>query len=227
MKTAVYVDGFNFYYGCLHNTPYKWLDLPALLNSIIFVQNPKSELVMHRYFTADVPSKFSRKGTIANQSQDQYLKALRLRHGNTFEVHKGYYTAEKYSALSYNKPPALDNKTEIWKLEEKQTDVAMATYSYRDLAINKELRQIVICTNDTDLEPPLELIRNDMPHVQIGLIIPRSPKSKRPPNGQLSRHAHWTRTHILESELRDHQLPDRVNAISGKRNKTAVKPNHW
>lgn len=27
MKTNVYVDGFNLYYGCLNKTPYKWLDL--------------------------------------------------------------------------------------------------------------------------------------------------------------------------------------------------------
>jgi len=29
MKTNVYIDGFNFYYGCLKRTPHKWLDLAA------------------------------------------------------------------------------------------------------------------------------------------------------------------------------------------------------
>jgi len=26
-KTYVYIDGFNFYYGCIRNSPYRWLDL--------------------------------------------------------------------------------------------------------------------------------------------------------------------------------------------------------
>jgi hypothetical protein len=29
MKTNVYIDGFNRYYGCLNGTPHKWLDLAA------------------------------------------------------------------------------------------------------------------------------------------------------------------------------------------------------
>lgn len=27
MKTYVYVDAFNLYFGCVKGTPYKWLDL--------------------------------------------------------------------------------------------------------------------------------------------------------------------------------------------------------
>ena len=27
LKTNVYIDAFNLYYGCLHKTPYRWLDL--------------------------------------------------------------------------------------------------------------------------------------------------------------------------------------------------------
>ena len=30
VKTIVYIDGFNLYYGCLKGTPYKWLN-PLLL----------------------------------------------------------------------------------------------------------------------------------------------------------------------------------------------------
>ena len=30
-RTIVYVDGFNFYYGVLKNTRYKWLDLERFL----------------------------------------------------------------------------------------------------------------------------------------------------------------------------------------------------
>ena len=27
LRTCVYIDGFNLYYRCLKDTPYKWLDL--------------------------------------------------------------------------------------------------------------------------------------------------------------------------------------------------------
>ncbi len=30
MRTNIYIDGFNLYYGALKDTPYKWLDLKAL-----------------------------------------------------------------------------------------------------------------------------------------------------------------------------------------------------
>ena len=30
MRTVVYVDGFNLYYGALKGTSWKWLDLVAL-----------------------------------------------------------------------------------------------------------------------------------------------------------------------------------------------------
>ena len=30
MRTRVYIDGYNLYYGCLKGTAFKWLDLLAL-----------------------------------------------------------------------------------------------------------------------------------------------------------------------------------------------------
>lgn len=31
MKTIIYVDGYNLFYGCLKHSPDKWLDLYRLL----------------------------------------------------------------------------------------------------------------------------------------------------------------------------------------------------
>ena len=41
MKTIVYVDGFNLYYGAVKGTPYKWLDIARLCQSLL----PKSQIV--------------------------------------------------------------------------------------------------------------------------------------------------------------------------------------
>ena len=35
MRTFVYVDGFNLYYGALKGTPFKWLDLVALFEKVL------------------------------------------------------------------------------------------------------------------------------------------------------------------------------------------------
>lgn len=48
MKTCVYVDAFNLYYGALKGTPYKWLDLRALCAVMI----PKNTVTCIKYFTA-------------------------------------------------------------------------------------------------------------------------------------------------------------------------------
>lgn len=41
MRTIVYVDGINLYYGLLKGTPFKWLDLRALCAKLL----PRNELI--------------------------------------------------------------------------------------------------------------------------------------------------------------------------------------
>ena len=53
VATIVYIDGFNFYYGAVKGTPYKWLDLEALCRRLL----PKDQIVKIRYFTARVASR--------------------------------------------------------------------------------------------------------------------------------------------------------------------------
>jgi hypothetical protein len=50
LKTYVYVDGFNLYYGALRKTQYKWLDLEKLCSVIL--KNTAFEKI--KYFTAKV-----------------------------------------------------------------------------------------------------------------------------------------------------------------------------
>ena len=47
MRTIVYVDGLNLYYGCLKNTPWKWLDLASLSKGAL---HPEHGIVAARYF---------------------------------------------------------------------------------------------------------------------------------------------------------------------------------
>jgi hypothetical protein len=40
MKTTIYIDGYNLYYGLIKNTKYKWLDLQGLFSQIAKIQTP-------------------------------------------------------------------------------------------------------------------------------------------------------------------------------------------
>ena len=50
MKTFVYVDGFNLYYGAVKDTPYKWLDINKLCQLLL----PNRPISRIKYFTARV-----------------------------------------------------------------------------------------------------------------------------------------------------------------------------
>ncbi|MDN5869861.1 MAG: NYN domain-containing protein [Nitrococcus sp.] len=50
-RTIVYVDGFNFYYGAVKGTSWKWLDPAALFQKVL---GPQNTLVKLKYFTARV-----------------------------------------------------------------------------------------------------------------------------------------------------------------------------
>ena len=52
MRTRVYVDGFNLYYGALKDTAFKWLDPVKLAYQLLPAGYSVSKL---KYFTARVP----------------------------------------------------------------------------------------------------------------------------------------------------------------------------
>ncbi|MCK4710726.1 MAG: NYN domain-containing protein, partial [Gammaproteobacteria bacterium] len=116
---------------------------------------------------------------------------------------------------------------EVSRLEEKQTDVTIALHMYRDV-MKGDCDQIILVSNDTDLEPALETIRQDKgAAIKIGIVIPvkklESGRSHRPANQRLSQYADWTRHHILEQELVQSQLPE----IIPTKKKPILKPDYW
>ena len=104
MDTFVYVDGFNFYYGAMKGTTYKWLDFMALFGRIL---PPHYDILRIKYFTArvsglpDDPRKPDR--------QDAFLKALEA-HIPEIEIHYGNFTThDKWFPLTKIRGP-----TERW-----------------------------------------------------------------------------------------------------------------
>lgn len=224
VKTIVYVDGYNLYYGCLKHSADKWLDLKKLFQKILLAQNPGSDLIQIKFFTADIRAKVASHGQAAQIAQQSYHRALETKYPNDICIIKGTYSLERASLLVYAKPPNKENRIDVWKLEEKQTDVRLALEIYRDVA-NQVIQQVVLVTNDTDLVPALAAVREDFTdQLAIGVIIPRRKGDDgRPANNQLSRYADWTRQYITDLELSASQLPERLPT----RKKPIKKPDYW
>lgn len=125
MKTRIYIDGYNLYYGCLKRTPYKWLDLFKLFYNHIL---PSSSHQPHtyndlsiKYFTADIVGK-AVMSEDSLKDQQTYHRALEFSAQETqFEIIKGYYSINQTRAFKVDKtdpkkPPNECEYVDIWKL---------------------------------------------------------------------------------------------------------------
>ena len=98
MKTNVYVDGFNLYYGCLKGTPHKWLDLAAFSQASF--PPPRNQINRIRYFTAHVNARPNDPQQPIRQQT--YLRALRTIPHLT--IHLGSYL-DKITRLPCTRRP--------------------------------------------------------------------------------------------------------------------------
>lgn len=83
MATIVYIDGFNFYYGAVKDTTYKWLDFQAFAEALL----PKDNVVKVRYFTARISSRPADPGQ--RTRQQTFLRALETL--PKIEIHYGRF----------------------------------------------------------------------------------------------------------------------------------------
>lgn len=181
LRTRVYIDGYNLYYGCLKGTPYKWLDLMTLFERHILPSSaPQPSVLLPqaiKFFTAKILEPAA-KALDSVSSQARYHTALRKLYHERIQLIEGYYSLSQVKArlvddVEPNKWARNCAQTLVWKLEEKQSDVNLALQAYHD-AITGDVDQVVIVTNDTDIAPALHMIRT-YTGVKIGVVVPASP----------------------------------------------------
>lgn len=227
-KTHIYIDGYNLYYSRLKGTSFKWLDIVTLFRDrVLLPQDPDAEVVAVKFFTAPVKASYARHGQDSEHAQTQYHRALQAKHPELIQIIKGFHIFQPTSLPLYESDiaPSKSRVSPVWMIEEKQTDVNIALHLYRD-AVQGACEQLVVCSNDSDLEPALRLIREDVPSARIGLVMPLREDSKgegKVPNKRLTAQAHWVRHHIRDEELAGSQLPQNVPT----KKKPASKPPHW
>jgi 6-hydroxy-3-succinoylpyridine 3-monooxygenase len=230
LRTRVYVDGYNLYYGCLKNTPHKWLDVLALVERILRTVLCKENDVEVSYrlappalkfFTAPILTAFARSDDSVS-CQANYHNALRGHLGDALEIILGYHDARPARARAWREGMSAREcaMLEIWKLEEKQSDVSLALHAFGD-AVRGEVGHVIAVTNDSDFAPAMRMIRQHTRAI-VGLIVPARKATNRV-NAELARHAHWVRSCILDEELAKSQLPMMVRSKS----RVMHKPTSW
>ena len=184
-----------------------------------------------KFFTAKILESAA-KGPDSVSSQAQYHNALSKKWGGRVEIILGGYAFYKAKLPlipegNPSQPPKDCKKVQVWKIEEKRSDVSIALHMFDD-AIHDEIDQVILVTNDTDLVPAFEMREQRCTKIVRGLVIPtrkslEDQKVERQANASLSKLAHWVRHHITVDELRQSQLPDVVQG--GRR--ASVKPQSW
>ena len=195
VKTNIYIDGYNLYYSRLKGTAFKWLDLAFLFcDQIVRQQDPSAQVCSVKFFTSPVKASYARHGQASEHAQTQYHRALLAKYPDLIEIIKGFHIFQPTAlpVFEHGEAPSKSKVAKVWMIEEKQTDVNIALQAYRDVA-RGICDQVVICSNDSDLEPALRLIREDAPHAKIGLIMPLRPQAQgdgKVPNKRLTPLAH-------------------------------------
>lgn len=211
MKTYVYIDGFNLYYGCIKDkgAAYKWLDLRQLFTTVL---GNSYDIAKIKYYTARVSS---RPGDIDGPTnQNAYLNALKA-HIPDLDIILGHFLTNTVRMPLAN-PTAWSKTAEVIKTEEKGSDVNLAVHLVNDAWLNR-FECAVIVSNDSDLAESLRLVKKK--HKKIVLIPPGDP-AIRPPSIQLKRWSHKVLS-IPLADIANSQLPDAIP------NTTIRKPKSW
>ena len=167
-QTIVYIDGFNLYYGAVKGTQCKWLDFQALCHRLL----PGDQLLKIRYFTArvsarpDDPQQASR--------QDTYLRALATL--PLVEIHYGHFVRRAVRLPRANRCQGHSRTVEVFRTEEKGSDVNLATYLLLD-AFKGCCDTAVVISNDSDLAQAIRVAQSEL-GVKVGIVNPHSRKRR-------------------------------------------------
>jgi hypothetical protein len=208
MRTVVYVDAFNLYYGAVKDTPYKWLDLLALSRALL---RPQNTITGIKYFTAKVQPRPDDPGQPTRQGI--YLRALRTI--PNLRIFYGHYLSHVVWMPLANPAQGQKPFAQVIKTEEKGSDVNLASHMLVD-AVDNAFDCAVIISGDSDLRMPVQFVQNRF-HKTVGVLNPQKVKCK-----ALQTTARFYK-HIRESALVSSQFPPVLTDHIG----TFHKPPTW
>lgn len=215
LRVNVYIDGFNLYFGCLADTPYRWLDVASLACHLLDPILPLYTLNHVRYFTAPIREHADKPGSA--QRQQTYLRALSSIPNLT--VHLGQFKTNIKSYMLADRSGFAD----VIRSEEKGSDVNLASYLITD-GFDGCYDVALVVSNDTDLVLPIAMTRERLA-VTVGVAAPCYFRNRRPML-ELEQVSDFT-AHILrkhKSCLQACQFPETVKLGDGR---TVFRPSRW
>ncbi len=163
MKTFVYVDAFNLYYGALKNTNYKWINIRKMCELAL----PKNQIEHICVCTARVNA---RAGDPQQPlRQDMLFRALRTL--PDLEIIEGHFLSHKVWMPLANPLPGGPDRVKVIKTEEKGSDVNLATALLRD-AYEECFDKAVVVSGDSDLLTPVLIVKNRL-NKPVGILNPQ------------------------------------------------------
>jgi hypothetical protein len=165
MKTYVYIDGFNLYYGSLKDTAYKWLDVAKMCRLLL----PKNNIDRLKYFTATVSARPHDPDQPTRQQT--YLRALSTI--PNLDIIYGHFLSHEILMPSAQNPA---RQVKVIKTEEKGSDVNIAAHLIND-GHRGRYEVAVLVTNDSDLLEPLKIVRYEL-KLPVGVINPQKKASR-------------------------------------------------
>ena len=226
-SVSVYIDGFNFYYGCLKGKNHlKWLDFRLLSNLIIQSNKGLNHKISKVYFFTALL-----KNTVKKQRQEIYLEALKTKN---ITIKYGQFisnpirlplVANKNQTVLCKNCNSKNDKVEVRKNEEKGTDVNLTTQLLIDTFENK-FDIAMVFTNDSDFLEPLKKIKKKFKKT-IYLINP----NQHPTSFSLDKEIGFLKTGISEKVvgiskklLKQSQLPETIRV---NENRQVTRPKKW
>lgn len=232
--TTVYVDGFNLYHGAKElvgrespGASWKWLDIHALSKRFV----PRDQIHRVRYFTARVAS--PDHDPSLQQRQQAYIRALET--DPTTSIHYGQFKLRKVRMPLVRRPNAVQQRllraagqsvkrhpdgnttVQVWKTEEKGSDVNLASYLIAD-AFRGQFEKALIISNDTDLCEPIRLVSTEL---SLPIVVV-NPRGHTQPAAALRKVASQTRR-LRVAALVGSQFPELLNDAHG----TINRPPGW
>jgi len=200
-RVAVYIDGFNLYFGLKSQglRRYYWLDVHLWATRFL---KPGQQLVGVDYFTADISGPSAK-----HRRQQTFLDALATH--TSVRIIRGHYLVKERQCRVCGTVNLIP--------EEEKTDSAISARMVAD-AFTDRCDVAFVVSGDSDLSPPIEIVRQHLPEKRILVAFPPGRSSN-----ELRRHAHGS-FYINEPALRASQLPDVVTKANGHKLR---RPKRW
>lgn len=201
LRTHVYVDGFNFYYGAARPHGIRWIDLRRMAQRIL---GPRHEVEQVHLYTAPLHDRVS-DGRAAGR-HELFLRALRARGGVEIVLGSHSVGPRRLPLLGADGRPG--EIVTVLQTTEKGTDVNLAVDLVHHALVGRWQAAAVV-SNDADLSRAVQVARRHA-GLPVGVVNPHAGKQSR----HLAREASFIKT-IRRGDLASSQLPIRLRDAAG------------